>query len=401
MSTLTAVAPAAITGSSQDDAPPRIRLEFLDGVRGLAALFVVFHHAFQEVAGTSPGRSLNPLLRAFSFLHWGHYAVAVFIVLSGFCLMLPVLRAKEGRLRGGVLQYIKRRARRILPPYFAALALSLVLIAVTPLRNGPRSHWNDMLPAFTPGVLLSHLTLLHNLSSNWIYKINSPFWSVATEWQIYFVFAFCLLPVWRRFGMTAVVVSSFAATSLPYMLAPHFRHFVSACPWYLGLFTLGMAGAAFCAAPGGANVTSRYRQAPWGVFACLLFGAVLGLLGVWPDLEARYIDPVFGAATVCFLLYCHTSKQKSLTKERPLAIRLLESDRAIRLGAFSYSLYLVHFPLLGLMRLSLQQHGCSATAQFGVLMTVGVIFCLCVAYGFHLIFERRFMSVDPAPPVKA
>src|SRR5262245_54437637 len=98
--------------SASDSSP---RLAFLDGLRGLAALYVVLHHAALEVSGGSFSRGSN-LVRG--LLRHGHFAVAVFIVLSGYCLMRPVAGDPLGRLRGGMWGYLGRRARRILPPYF-------------------------------------------------------------------------------------------------------------------------------------------------------------------------------------------------------------------------------------------------------------------------------------------
>src|SRR4051794_7176791 len=101
---------------------PRQRLTGLDGVRGLAALLVVVHHVFLRAF---PG---YPVYRAPFWAAWfiyGRFAVVVFIVLSGFSLALSP--ARHGwRLDGG-LRFARRRAWRILPPYWAALAFSLAL----------------------------------------------------------------------------------------------------------------------------------------------------------------------------------------------------------------------------------------------------------------------------------
>src|SRR5579862_5621445 len=163
---------------------PRLHLDYLDGLRGLAALYVVIFHVYYDAIYSVRSASLSPLKQLILFpLTQGRFAVDVFIVLSGFCLMLPIARSPDGRLPGGFWSYIKRRARRILPPYYCALAMMLVLIALIPdLRHTHGTHWDIMLPAFTPGALISHLLLIHNLSNAWIYKIDGAMWSVATEW---------------------------------------------------------------------------------------------------------------------------------------------------------------------------------------------------------------------------
>ena len=80
------------------------------------------------------------------------------------------------------------------------LVLCWLLIALIPgLQRAERVRWDRALPAFEPGVVLSHLLLVHNLDERWIFKVDPPLWSVATEWQIYWLFP-GLLAVWRRHG---------------------------------------------------------------------------------------------------------------------------------------------------------------------------------------------------------
>src|SRR3954466_13736388 len=98
------------------------RLAGLDGVRGLAALFVVVNHVFERAF---PG---YPVDRAPFWAAWfiyGRFAVVVFIVLSGFSLALSP--ARDGWRLDGVWGFARRRARRILPAYWAALAFSLAV----------------------------------------------------------------------------------------------------------------------------------------------------------------------------------------------------------------------------------------------------------------------------------
>ena len=116
-----------------DGGPPRQRLAGLDGVRGLAALFVVVNHVFLRAF---PG---YPQDRAPFWAAWfiyGRFAVVVFIVLSGFSLALAP--ARHGWRFDGVSRFARRRARRILPAYWAALAFSLAVawLVVAPPGQG-------------------------------------------------------------------------------------------------------------------------------------------------------------------------------------------------------------------------------------------------------------------------
>src|SRR3954467_10500924 len=106
--------------------PPRIHLMQVEGMRAIAALVVFVNHAYAQVWSPQHGRPPGGILSAFSyFLVAGHLSVTVFIVISGFCLTLPVV--STGELRGGMFEFLKRRARRILPPYYGALVLCLAL----------------------------------------------------------------------------------------------------------------------------------------------------------------------------------------------------------------------------------------------------------------------------------
>jgi peptidoglycan/LPS O-acetylase OafA/YrhL len=83
------------------------RLAGLDGIRGLAALYVVMNHIFERAF---PG---YPVDRAPFWAGWfiyGRFAVVVFIVLSGFSLALAP--ARRGWRLGGASRFAYRRARR-------------------------------------------------------------------------------------------------------------------------------------------------------------------------------------------------------------------------------------------------------------------------------------------------
>ncbi len=67
----------------------RIRLAYLDGIRGLAALYVVLVHSWALDDALQPSLLWLPVTK---LLRYGIFAVVIFIVLSGYCLMLPVVR---------------------------------------------------------------------------------------------------------------------------------------------------------------------------------------------------------------------------------------------------------------------------------------------------------------------
>src|SRR3954464_15774368 len=105
------------------------------GRRGVAALFVVVNHVFLRAF---PGYPVDRAPFWAAPFIYGRFAVVVFIVLSGFSLALSP--ARHGWRLDGVSRFAARRARRILPAYWAALAFSLAvawLVVAQPGQGAP------------------------------------------------------------------------------------------------------------------------------------------------------------------------------------------------------------------------------------------------------------------------
>jgi peptidoglycan/LPS O-acetylase OafA/YrhL len=391
MATLTQEIPTAPSPSA---APPKFRIHFLDGLRGFAALCVLLSHTF-SLATYEDGHIAPSLpaafVRATQILNYAHFAVAVFIVLSGFCLMLPVARSREGTLAGGLRGFVTRRARRILPPYYAAL---LLLLAFYVASHNLVKHTEQGADA-SAGSVITHLLLVHNFVEKWNMALDGPMWSVAWEWQIYFIFALVLLPLWRKTGPTGPVVLGFILGYLPEFALPEKFNFAWTCPWYLGLFAVGMAAATILTDQTGKYAAFKSVGVLHGIIAGggLILAALLFGRPQW--LEPPYypvIDALVGLLTACFILACANSRSTGFTRA---AVKIMESRPAMILGAFSYSLYLIHFPILNKARDVLARHGFSHFKLLLVLFVIGIPVCLTLSYLFHLVFERPFMPGRP------
>jgi len=368
----------------------RLHLHYLDGLRGIAYLYVVFVHV-----EPSRGEYLPILWLLFQkLLRYGGFSVVTFIVLSGYVLMLPVARSQNGHISGNLIDYIKRRSRRILPPYYAALFLSVFLaITIFALEKFTDFQWNKVAGegAFSPNFslidVLSHLLLIHNLSQSTSLTINPPMWSVATEWQLYFLFPLLLVPLWRRFGLLSVVIAAFVIGIAPFYLVNGFS--MSCSSWFLGLFTLGMAAAdiGFSQKPQLIAIRNSLR---WDLLA--IFFTVIAFLTEWKKLGLDiWIGQSFcGLAAACLFVYC--TKLIIEGRKLPYSIRLLEHPWVVALGGFSYSLYLIHGPVLVLVRYFLFNLPISPSMFAATCYLAGVAMSLLIAYWFYLVFERPFMS---------
>jgi peptidoglycan/LPS O-acetylase OafA/YrhL len=380
--------------------PDSRRLAFLDGLRGVAALYVVLHHAALEVRGASGSRLVEAVR---GLLRHGHFAVAVFIVLSGYCLMRPVAGDRLGRLQGGISGYLGRRARRILPPYYAALGLCWLLIATVPgLDRTEGVRWDRALPAFDVGVVASHLLLIHNLDERWIFKVDPPLWSVATEWQVYLVFP-GLLAVWRRFGSPAAVSSAFAGGFALAALGGWLGKpgLTQLCPWYAGLFALGMAGAGLTRSQAWED-----RDARSGRFLAAGLGLLAAAFAVTAARRGGYgrvmiTDLLVGAAATGLIVRLARQAGLGPPARRAVMLGLLQSRAAVGLGSFSYSLYLIHFPILAIGGQMARGAGWGVGASLLMMLCGAPAVCVMTAYAFHLVFERRLLAARrPSPGLR-
>lgn len=371
-------------------------MPYLNGIRGAAALYIVLYHCWIETTFPSYTwiNALAPLARfGIELTSYGYLGVDVLIVLSGYCLMLPVARSPVLRLREGIKGFLKRRAQRILPPYYAALLISLLIIAVTPWLNSG-TGLSDMLmqplpPAAPLRSLLAHLFLLHCWRFSWMYTINSPLWTLSVEWQIYFLFAFAILPACRRFGIGKTIVGTFLVTWLPFAIYP--RHiFALFCPWLAGLFTLGMAASLISFSPAHLSL----RRLPWHRFAlaCALLVPIIQAFtsqcSFWSG-HSRfiYVDPLVGLSFACMLIHMAVRHQKH---QQTALMRFFTLPPLTGLGGFSYSLYLTHVWAIALLNIPMYEAGIKPPLHLFILLLVVTPICIAIAYLFHLLFERPF-----------
>jgi peptidoglycan/LPS O-acetylase OafA/YrhL len=374
-----------------DRTAPRLRLDVLDGIRGLAALYVALFHAmgYTGYQTTVQTQASAPMQFIAAILDYGTYAVPVFIVLSGFCLMLPLAQRGTTTLPGGVLSYIRRRAWRILPAYYVALFLTLALISMTPSLQTPQNTaWDTKIPV-TVGAIISHLLLIHNMLPDWIFKIDGPMWSVAIEWQIYFLFPMLLLPLVRRTNIVITVAVAMLISLLPHFLLPRSINLDFTHPWFLALFTMGMAGATAVFSNNPTVVKYRTKIA-WGWVNTALTIALLGALIVqkdWMGWHEYISESLVGLiATGWLIQYASTIRQGG---RHSLSQRILESRQLVGLGAFSYSIYLIHSPILGLINQELLHVNMSADVRLALMVGVVTPLALLCSYAFYILVERR------------
>jgi peptidoglycan/LPS O-acetylase OafA/YrhL len=165
------------------------RIEILDHVRGVAIISVFLFHALAAAFGYSM-LSWNGWFRSFSVpasfiallpLNIGWIGVPIFFVVSGFCIHASFQRGDQKWSSFWI-----RRFFRIYPAYLAALLLFACCYTGNDL-------WLQ---------LRNHLLLIHNFDARTVHGINTSFWTIAVEAQLYLVYPLLLVLVgkigWQR-----------------------------------------------------------------------------------------------------------------------------------------------------------------------------------------------------------
>ncbi len=368
------------------------RYAALDGLRAVAALAVaVTHVAFWT--GNYTGDALGRMMAR------GDVAVALFFVLSGFVLSLPMFRAAaQGRPQPPVLPYLGRRAVRILPAYWIAVTLALLFLPGNRLAG--------------PGDWATLLGLAQIYGTGWSYDGLVHTWSLCTEVAFYVALPLLVRQLltlngsrWRPgrvlavlgalglagFGWIAWLAGDTAVVGPLNLWLPGFL------PW----FGAGMALAVLVVSPGfGGVVRELGASAPtcWAAAAVLFWIACTPLAG--PLALER---PTVGEAVAKHLLYLGVG----VLTVAPLVLgrgggpvrALLESRPVTWLGEISYGLFLFHMIVL------VGSYGVSGRVPFtgGMLpvLTVTLLGGTVLAVASHRLVERplalRTRPRAPAP----
>jgi peptidoglycan/LPS O-acetylase OafA/YrhL len=339
--------------------PQAAHVRALDGLRGAAILAVVaFHTAVMATRGADWAGHRPPPLALWP-LFAGKLGVDVFFVLSGFLVARSWQQARvryDGSTPRAVLSFARRRARRIIPPYWASLVV-LIPWRTPGWLSTTHGWWNIFLFASTNQFLNTELP----------HRVNVVTWSLTTEVHFY-----VLLPllafVLRRFGWTKLVVVLLAVSVVWRLMQGGTG---GASEWIIGRadqFAAGMAAASVVAEHGRGRTS---RVAAWllrprsGAVLALSAVAVAIPLGATqllgkPLAFLATFHAVFAVVAAGALVRMLCRPQRTVLEQRWLGF----------LGAVSYSLYLWHWPLM--MEAS-RRWGPSAPVLAGALAAAAVM----------------------------
>lgn len=331
----------------------------------------------------------------YAVLDHGYLGVPLFFVISGFCIHQRWAKqyAQRGERTISFSDFWKRRMRRLYPPYLAALLISMALIVVAYLlgKNVPLvTNYPQPRPRWMAADFLAHLLMLHGLHPVFDQAGgNPPFWSLAREEYLYLMY-FGLLAVRQRWGMvsglTVVVLSGIAFSVGMGFVVPR------ASEWWP--LVLSSAVVLWVQWTFGAVAVEAYYgliQLPrWCSWGCLV--PVWAAAAKACDTYFCHLSPLlWGLAFFTLLNYCI---RKERTSGWPMG---RFGNWLVKVGGFSYSLYLIHNPVRAVVKQMLGPYANTTNPVLyvlnGALMAVAGYY---VARLFFHLIERRCLNAKPA-----
>ncbi len=361
------------------------RLTSLDGLRGLAALVVLFHHvllasvpvlaaAHLTGATTLPGWAAALVNTPLHLLWAGQEWVLVFFALSGFVLTVPAVRGKAF----SAARYYPHRLLRLYGPVWAAIAFAVALRMLVPHDPVPGASW--WLAAHQEPISAWELehdgTLVFGTGG---FAATSVLWSL--RWEVLFSLflpAFVLLASRTRRTPWMVAAGALLVIAVGGGDAPH----------YMPAFLLGSVMAfqverlhalgRRLEAPGARRVLAK---------AGLVAFFVLAMTSTW------WLRPGPGVAEG--LVRALVAAGACVAVALPFALRpvrsFLDSPVMQWLGSRSFSLYLVHEPIVVAAAFAL-----GASAGVAPVAAVAVPLALVAAEVFFRVAERPIHHLSRA-----
>lgn len=321
----------------------------LQALRGIAALFVLFLH----LAGGAQEYYQNSLFsRIFSF---GHCGVDIFFTISGFIMMW--VHAKDINYPQQWLFYIKRRLYRIYPSYWVAFLFPFGLYLVQG-RIGNEISTQEVIKSF----------FLLPQEGRTLLVVS---WTLVHEMIFYLLFGVLILN--KRIGVAIFIAWVFSIVSF---------NFLTPLPSWLSTLHqfFDLRNMEFFIGMGVASFIQKYKVC----FPNVLWKTAILIMGGGIIINYFFVITTYWLAVIPTTLFLLGSiKAEKLQSNIPSFILFL--------GKISYSLYLVHIPILLISYKILVFLGLRSSVQ-----AFSVSFILSILGGFlfyNLVENRRLRAI--------
>ncbi len=316
----------------------RRRFEHFDSLRGLAVLAVLAFHVSSmtdHIGRGITGRLVAPL---------GTVGVSIFFVLSGFLLYRPHVAARRslGPEPRGIVDYLRRRALRILPPYWTALTLLAIFPGIVGVFTSDFWRYYGLLQIYWSDTVGGGLVVAWTLCVEVSFYLVLPFWALIARRArsesgdvvallLVVVLSGAVAVATMRHGVSYLVGISLAGQAIWFALGMLLAHASVSGTERLRTLAEGHAVALWCLAA--ASLGGLALLTPGSGFAAWLFAQ-----GVPASM------PVALTKIVLLLVLCAAFVLPAVfgQERRDLPRRLLAWRPVRWLGTVSYGLFLYH-----------------------------------------------------------
>ncbi len=341
----------------------------LDFLRGMAALAVVVGHLRTFLLVVDKAFLINhPILSFFYFIcGLQGQAVTLFFVLSGYFIGGAIIK-DNARARWSWSRYSIQRLTRLWTVLLPALILTFVLDSLGKTMgdyryfNGSQDNWI---------CFFKNLFFLQTISGG-VYGTNGPLWSLANEFWYYLLFPLFYLALFGKKSLNYKALCALLFTVSLFFLPANLT-------LGGGVWLMGVAAFICVSTPG----ILRWTGNPFFFMAACLFfvWSLYFSYGQDPIVNPNYL---VGFSTACLLPFLATHRWDGVGYTK---ISRVLSD-------ISYTLYLVHFPLLVFFFYTLkiptaQMPSWNSCALFALILLCVLIYAWCVWY----LFERHTHDV--------
>lgn len=364
-----------------------LRLEFL---RGLAALFVLFDHTYsaylERLFGVNHFQSLF-----MQFL--GSHAVIIFFLLSGFLILSSCYNNIYRHGFFNISLYLKSRTKRIYPPLLISIAVSIFLSAIIDYFQFPGSSsvpygLNTDKFSIRRYFSIDFMDIIYSISFNGgMLTVNGPLWSLNIEVRLYILVMFFFIffsPSQTQISYLFNIAIKWTACIIFVMLCFFFIcnslssfHIIYYLIWCIGAVSFYLYKSIYA---------ELIRKVATHLFFLLLFLNILMSITVYDylnvgspnDLVRETSKLLFSMMYTIGIFFINTDA-KGRNIFRPI----------ITLCArISYSLYVIHFPLL-LFGISIFQNWMGDSIFNSTIVCFSmVIFIIFNSYLISLFVER-------------
>lgn len=318
-------------------------LDLLASIRGVSAIIVAVVHAFQIF--------VLPYFGLYGWLHLGTsflatYAVIAFFIVSGFMIYISISRHQNAAGEFNAKSFLVARILRIYPPLIAAIIVSFFVFFVVnyfdlhgalTYRLGNELFLSRDKLSFEWDRLLPTVLLLYNVFPGVTppLSIDGPLWSLSYEWWFY-IFAMVAFSLKNRLASIKNWIMLVLVAFILFFQPSGVLFWVLLATWLAGFF-----------------VGFLYKAKSLDLFftftksAVLCFVFALSIFFIGDGAPLKYvIEPLQRLGNKSHLVMMFIGFFMAVVLANALKMNLKGCRFMVAASNFSYTLYLVHFPLL-------------------------------------------------------